>query len=60
MGYVTFDLGNLHETRLRDLLYTPDHRAAQRGAFELSCPNCHCERDRRITRHLASRRRYRD
>lgn len=56
--YVTFPLGNLHECRLRDLLYTPEHRCAARDAFQLKCPNCHCERDERIRKHLASRRLY--
>jgi len=56
--YVTFDLGNLHEKRLRDMLYGPEHRAAARDAFRLNCPNCHCERDNRIKKHHASRRKY--
>ncbi|HVS17092.1 MAG TPA: SPASM domain-containing protein, partial [Planctomycetota bacterium] len=56
--YVTFDLGNLHERRLRDMLYGPEHQAAARGAFRLDCPNCHCERDNRIKKDLASRLKY--
>lgn len=56
--YVTFDLGNLHDKRLRDMLYGPEHRTAARDAFALKCPNCHCERDNRIKKHLASRRMY--
>jgi cyclic pyranopterin phosphate synthase len=56
--YVTFDLGNLHQTPLRDILYSPEHERAARDAFLLRCPNCHCERDSRIQRHGPSRRRY--
>ena len=58
MCYVTFKLGNLHETRLRDLLGTPTHCAAARAAVKLDCPNCHCSSNERIMRHFASRRRY--
>lgn len=57
--YVTFKLGNLHDHSLRDLLYTHAHRQAARNAFELACPNCHCERQHRIEKHLPSRLRYR-
>lgn len=56
--YVTFELGNLHDTRLRDLLFGAAHRQAARDAFRLNCPNCHCERDSRIKKHLPSRRKY--
>jgi cyclic pyranopterin phosphate synthase len=56
--YVTFKLGNLHQQRLRDMLFTDAHRQAAKDAFLLNCPNCHCERDSRIQKHLASRMRY--
>jgi cyclic pyranopterin phosphate synthase len=56
--YVTFRLGNLHERRLRDLLYTQAHACAARDAFALRCPNCHCGYDTRVARHLPSRRRF--
>jgi cyclic pyranopterin phosphate synthase len=56
--YVTFRLGNLYHERLRDMLFSPAHEAAARGAFRLSCPNCHCERNTRIQKHLASRVHY--
>ncbi len=56
--YVTFPLGNLHEKRLRDILYTPDHHQAARDAFALNCPNCHCESAARIEKHGASNRKY--
>lgn len=56
--YVTFPIGNLHESRLRELLYNDAHKAAAKGAFELDCPNCHCERSTRIAKHLPSRLRY--
>lgn len=59
MCYVTFRLGNLHERRLADMLFSPAHRCAARDAFALNCPNCHCERDRRVEQHLPSRWRYR-
>jgi cyclic pyranopterin phosphate synthase len=59
MCYVTFKLGNLHESRLRDLLGTPAHCAAARAAVTLDCPNCHCSSNERVMRHFASRRRYR-
>lgn len=56
--YVTFKLGNLHDTRLADLLMTPEHRKAARDAFTLKCPRCHCGFDSRVMRHRASARRY--
>ncbi|MCW8087740.1 radical SAM protein [Sabulicella glaciei] len=56
--YVTFKLGNIRESPLRDMLFTPTHRQAARDAFQLNCPNCHCERDSRIQKHLPSRLRY--
>lgn len=56
--YVTFPLGNLHETRLRDILYTTAHHQAARDAFALNCPNCHCESAARIEKHGPSNRKY--
>jgi MoaA/NifB/PqqE/SkfB family radical SAM enzyme len=56
--YVTFPIGNLHRTRLRELLYNDAHRAAARDCFHLECPNCHCERGTRMAKHLPSRIRY--
>jgi cyclic pyranopterin phosphate synthase len=56
--YVTFPLGNLHEHRLRDLLFTPAHRAAARGAYDLKCGNCHCHYDRRVRKDVATAARY--
>lgn len=56
--YVTFPLGNLHEKRLRDILYTPAHHQAARDAFALNCPNCHCESAARIEKHGPSNRKY--
>lgn len=56
--YVTFKLGNIRETPLREMLFTDAHHAAARDAFKLNCPNCHCERDARISKHLPSRLRY--
>lgn len=56
--YVTFPLGNLHEKRLRDILYTPDHHKAASDAFQLNCPNCHCEAGSRVEKHRPSSKKY--
>jgi MoaA/NifB/PqqE/SkfB family radical SAM enzyme len=56
--YVCFDLGNLHEKRLAEMLYTETHVDAARSAFKLECPNCHCERQTRIPKDLKSRLTY--
>jgi len=58
MCYVTFRLGNLHERRLPEMLFGDAHKQAARDAFALNCPNCHCERDMRVQKHLPSRRLY--
>lgn len=58
MCYVTFELGNLHERRLSELLFTERHRQAAKDAFALNCPNCHCSYDNRVLRHAPARRRY--
>lgn len=58
MCYVTFRLGNLHEARLSELLFTPEHEQCARDGFNLKCPNCHCRYDVRVLRHPPSRRRY--
>jgi len=49
--YVTFRLGNLHQSRLRDMLFGQDHKRAARDSFLLKCPNCHCNYDRRVQKH---------
>jgi cyclic pyranopterin phosphate synthase len=56
--YVTFKLGNLHEKRLSEMLFTAEHRQASRDAFALNCPNCHCSYFSRVERNLESRLRY--
>jgi cyclic pyranopterin phosphate synthase len=56
--YVTFRLGNLHEQRLRDMLFTAEHRRCARDSFALNCPNCHCHYEVRTLKHAASARRY--
>jgi cyclic pyranopterin phosphate synthase len=56
--YVTFKLGNLHGTRLRDLVFTKAHEKASRDAFSLNCPNCHCGYDKRVLSHGPTRRLY--
>jgi molybdenum cofactor biosynthesis enzyme MoaA len=58
MCYVTFKLGNLHEKRLADLLFTPEHQQAARDCVALNCPNCHCSYDRRTATHYPTRRRF--
>jgi len=58
MCYVTFKLGNLHEQRLRDMLFTATHREAARDAVAVNCPNCHCKYDRRVEKHTASAKIY--
>lgn len=56
--YVTFPLGNLHQTRLRDILYKDAHHQAAQDAFQLKCPNCHCEAASRVEKHAPSFRKY--
>jgi MoaA/NifB/PqqE/SkfB family radical SAM enzyme len=56
--FVTFKLGNLHEKRLRDMLFTAEHHQAARDAFVLNCPNCHCQAASRVRKHLPSRKAY--
>ena len=58
MCYVTFLLGNIHETRFRDLVGTPEHKSAARRGFSLDCPNCHCSSNERIMRHRPARKEY--
>jgi cyclic pyranopterin phosphate synthase len=58
MCYVQFKLGNLHEKRLKDMLFTPAHHQAARDAFALNCKNCHCGFDTRTLADPATRRRY--
>lgn len=55
---VTFELGNLHAQRLRDMLFGAEHRQACRDAFALKCPNCTCKVDARIRKHGPSHARY--
>jgi len=54
MCYVTFVLGNLHEKRLSEMLFTAEHRKAAKDAFQLHCPNCHCSYFKRIESHVPS------
>jgi molybdenum cofactor biosynthesis enzyme MoaA len=58
MCYVTFVLGNLHQKRLSQMLFSSEHRQAARDAFQLKCPNCHCSYFKRTESHLPSRLRY--
>jgi cyclic pyranopterin phosphate synthase len=56
--FVTFPLGNLHHQPLSEILFSEAHRKAAKGAVQLACPNCHCNRDTRIAKHLPSLVRY--
>lgn len=56
--YVTFKLGNLHDKRLAQMLFTAEHRQFARDAFALRCPNCHCSFHKRIEIHAPSRLKY--
>jgi cyclic pyranopterin phosphate synthase len=56
--YVTFKMGNLHNERLKDLMFTPEHHRAAQDAFSLNCPNCHCGFDKRTLGHGPSRKAY--
>ena len=58
MCYVTFKLGNLHDNRLSELMFTDRHCKAAQDAFSLNCPNCHCSYDKRVQAHGPSRRLY--
>jgi MoaA/NifB/PqqE/SkfB family radical SAM enzyme len=58
MCYVTFKLGNLHERRLKQLLFTETHVKAARDAFALNCPNCHCGFESRTLGHAQTRNLY--
>jgi cyclic pyranopterin phosphate synthase len=55
---VAFPLGNLHDKRLRDIVFTPTHCAAARAGRRLECPTCLCKIDSRIRRHSASVKRH--
>ncbi len=59
MCYVCYPLGNLHRQRLPEMLFSEAHKKAALGAFEVSCPNCHCSYDNRIQKHLVSRKQFR-
>jgi cyclic pyranopterin phosphate synthase len=53
-----FPLGNINETRLRNILFSAEHHAACRNGFLLNCPNCICRLEQRITKDSASYARY--
>ncbi len=53
-----FPLGNVGQTRLRDILFGEAHRKAARDAFQLNCPNCTCLVDSRIQKDRPSYKRY--
>lgn len=56
--YVTFKLGNIHQTSFADMLVSDARRRAAQDAFKLNCPNCHCSISERVMRHAPSRRLY--
>lgn len=55
---VALPLGNVNEQRLRDILFSREHRKASLDAFRLNCPNCTCKVEGRIQKDAASIRRY--
>lgn len=56
--YSDFPLGSIHSTRLRNLVYSGEHREAAQAAFKLQCSGCNCNRDTRTARDLKSQIRY--
>lgn len=56
--YVTFPFGNLHQTRLKEMLFGPEHIDAARKCHALECPNCHCGYNSRIEKHGPSMQKY--
>jgi cyclic pyranopterin phosphate synthase len=56
--FVDFPLGNILKEPFRELLFTEAHSSAAIDAFSLNCQRCHCCRDTRIQKHLASRVHY--
>jgi len=57
--YVTYELGNLNETRLKDILQSRKRSRSARDAFLLNCPNCHCGFSDRVMRHRQTCLKYR-
>lgn len=56
--YVTFKLGNIHQTSFADMLTSETRRRAAQDAFKLNCPNCHCSMNERVMQHAPSKRLY--
>lgn len=56
--YVTYKFGNLHDKRLKEMLFTPEHRRASQDSYKLNCPNCHCHYEVRIKKHAPSMKKY--
>jgi cyclic pyranopterin phosphate synthase len=52
------DLGNINETRLKDILNSDLHKQAAKDCFTLQCSNCHVRFDSRTRNHLSSRAKY--
>jgi cyclic pyranopterin phosphate synthase len=51
-------LGNIHQTKFRELLYTDEHTKATRDSFHLNCSRCHVKFDIRTRQHPQSRKKY--
>ncbi len=51
-------LGNINETKFRDILYTKEHTEAARTSFNLNCSRCHVKFDIRTRQHPKTRRKY--
>ncbi len=60
MCYVTFPMGNLRETRFRDMIRTKQHRDYADDCYDLKCPNCHCGFSSRVDKHRSSRKHYKN
>jgi cyclic pyranopterin phosphate synthase len=56
--YPAFPLGNINKTRLTEVLYTEKHVRAAQSAFQLKCPQCHCNRITRVQRDFQTRAQY--
>jgi cyclic pyranopterin phosphate synthase len=52
------DLGNVNDSRLKDVIYTDAHNESAQNCYRLNCSNCHFWYDDRINRHSESRKRY--
>ena len=52
------DLGNVHNSRFKHIVYTDLHNTSVQNCFELNCTNCHVGWDKRTSQYPASRKKY--